>query len=116
MRTVIGKFLAKLLPFFSLSFKLGEVPSFLNIPSSGELALDERKGLTPGCFSSRCSYVTRGISLILKRNKAFISSRNLEKQFSEDYLDELTCRRPPDDIPRETGDQFTRVVPRTPRL
>jgi len=44
----IGKFLAKLLSFFSLYFKLGEVLSFLNIPSSGELALDERKGLTPG--------------------------------------------------------------------
>ena len=57
---------------------------------NGDASLEEVfAGLKPSLpatcgFSSRCSYVTRGISLILKKNKAFISSRNLEKQFSED--------------------------------
>ena len=57
---------------------------------NGDASLEEvfaglKPSLPPTCgFSSRCSYVTRGISLILKKNKAFISSRNLEKQFSED--------------------------------
>ena len=66
---------------------------------NGDASLEEvfaglKPSLPPTCgFSSRCSYVTRGISLILKKNKAFISSRNLEKQFSEDYLDELTRGR-----------------------
>ena len=63
---------------------------------NGDASLEEafaglKPSLPPTCgFSSRCSYVTRGISLILKKNKAFISSRNLENQFSEDYLGELT--------------------------
>ena len=66
---------------------------------NGDASLEEvfaglKPSLPPTCgFSSRCSYVTHGISLILKKNKAFISSRNLEKQFSEDYLDELTGGR-----------------------
>ena len=66
---------------------------------NGDASLEEvfaglKPSFPPSCgFSSRCSHVTRGISLILKKNKAFISSRNLEKQFSEDYLDELTGGR-----------------------